>query len=55
MTASDYYQKQVADVDPEGYEGLYRLMEKKTIYGQEFRFVDKNAIMDFFENILKEE
>ena len=53
-TVSEYYQKQVADVDPEGYKGLYNLMEKKEICGQEFLFVKKDAIESFFENMENE-
>lgn len=53
-TASDYYKKQVIDVDPEGYEGLYKLMEKKTVCGEEFYFVKKEAIESFFAEMEKE-
>lgn len=52
-TSSDYYKEQVVDVDPEGYEGLYKLMEKKTICGEEFRFVKKEAIEAFFAEMEK--
>lgn len=53
-TSSKYYQEQVADVDPEGYGGLYKLMEKKTVCGEEFLFVKKDAIEAFFQEMEKE-
>ena len=41
-------------MDPEGYEGLYKLMEKKTVCGEEFYFVKKEAIESFFAEMEKE-
>ena len=52
--ASDYYQEQVVGVDAEGYEGLYKLMEKKTVCGKEFYFVKREAVEAFFAEMEKE-
>jgi len=47
-TTSEVYQREVLDVDLQGYQGLYRLMEKRMVGGQEHYFVKKNAIEAFF-------
>lgn len=56
-TTSEVYQREVLDVDPQGYQGLYKLMEKRMVGGQEHCFVKKDAIEAFFarmENDKKE-
>lgn len=45
---SAVYQKQVLDVDPKGYQGLYSLMESKEVGGTQAHFVKKEAIEAFF-------
>lgn len=51
---SDYYQRNVVDIDPEGYQALYKLMEKRIVGGQGHYFVKKEAIEDFFVEMEKE-
>lgn len=47
-TSSKYYQETVVDVDPEGYQALYLLMDKKVVGGKEHYFVNKDKIEAFF-------
>ncbi|WP_444105778.1 right-handed parallel beta-helix repeat-containing protein [Bacteroides sp.] len=51
--SSDYYQKNVVDVDPKGYQALYKLMEKRMVGGKEHYFVKKEAIEAFFAEMEK--
>ena len=50
-TASEAYQTQVLDIDPNGYKGLYRLMESRTVEGETAYFVKKEAIEAFFNSL----
>lgn len=46
-TVSETYQKEVLDVDRNGYEGL--LMNNRMVCGVKGYFVDKEAIESFFD------
>lgn len=48
-TACETYQKEVLDIDPDGYKGLQKLMKSRVVCGVEGHFVDKEAIESFFE------
>lgn len=52
-SASSIYQKQVLDVDANGYSGLQSLMDSKTLFGQSCHFVNKTAIERFFDEMLR--
>ena len=47
-STSNVYQSQVLAVDANGYNGLQRLMDTKTIFGKTCHFVNKTAIELFF-------
>lgn len=48
-TVSETYQKEVLDVDRNGYEGLHKLMNNRMVCGVKGYFVDKEAIESFFD------
>ena len=54
-TQSDYYQKNVLKVDKNGFQGLYKLMEKREVGGKDHYFIKKEAIEAFFAEMEKEE
>lgn len=49
--SSSVYKKQVLKVDSSGHKGLEKLMRTKTVCGVEGKFVDKNLIERFFEEL----
>lgn len=48
-TTSEVYQREVLDLDLQGYQGLYKLMEKRMVGGQKHYFVKKDAIEAFLQ------
>jgi hypothetical protein len=52
-SSNSVYQKQVLDVDANGYLGLQSLMDRQTLFGQTCHFVNKTAIERFFDEMLR--
>lgn len=50
-TTSAYYEEQVLAVDPKGYNGLYKLMNEKTVGGRPHYFINPAAIETFFRKL----
>lgn len=48
-TSSDLYQQKVLEIDKNGYQGLYTLMDERQTDGKTCHFVNKKAIEEFFE------
>lgn len=53
QTANPIYQQRVIDIDANGYTALYSLMDTRTMFGQKTHFVNKQAIEQFFADLLK--
>lgn len=51
QTASNYYQRQVTDIDSTGFTGLQKLMNVRTCYGVACYSVDKQKIEGFFQEM----
>lgn len=49
--SSEYYQKKVLDIDPNGYKALYELMEMRMVGGRKHHFIKKEAIEAFFKEM----
>ena len=47
-TMSEVYQEWVLDRGVSGYEGLWQLMDERSLFGTPCRFVNKEKIEDFF-------
>ena len=47
-SSSNVYQNQILAIDANGYNGLQRLMDTKTMFGKTCHFVNKTAIERFF-------
>lgn len=50
-TSNVLYQQKVLDVDKDGYQGLYTLMDERQSGSETCHFVNKESIEDFFANM----